>query len=53
MTLDALKAGRRVAEVPAELHHRPTGRDLRGFLHRAKQGLDILLALAARKASRR
>lgn len=48
MTIDALRAGFRVLEVPAALTHRPTGRSLRGFAHRARQGLDIALAVASR-----
>lgn len=50
MTIDALAAGLRVVEVETDVRHRPTGRGLRGFMHRARQGLDILLALAARKS---
>lgn len=45
MTLDLLSAGIRPLEVPLPLAHRPTGRDLRGFAHRARQGLDIARAL--------
>ncbi len=48
MTIDAARAGLRVVEVAAELSHRPTGRDLRGFAHRGRQGWDILRALAPR-----
>ncbi len=48
MTIDALRAGLRVVEVPAELAHRRTGRTLRGFAHRARQGLDIALAVLPR-----
>jgi glycosyltransferase involved in cell wall biosynthesis len=48
MTIDAARAGLRVLEVPAELAHRPTGRDLRGFAHRGRQGLDIALAALVR-----
>ncbi len=48
MTIDAVRAGLRVVEVPVALSHRPTGRDLRGFVHRGRQGLDILLAVAPR-----
>jgi hypothetical protein len=44
MTIDAARAGLRIAEPPLELAHRPTGRDLRGFAHRGRQLLDILLA---------
>jgi glycosyltransferase involved in cell wall biosynthesis len=48
MTIDAARAGLRVVEVPAELAHRPTHRDLRGFAHRGRQGWDILRAVAPR-----
>lgn len=48
MTIDAARAGFRVVEVPAPIRHRPTGRGLRGFAHRARQGLAIAAALAPR-----
>lgn len=48
MTIDVLRAGLRVVELPLELSHRPTGRTLRGFAHRARQGLDIALAVGTR-----
>jgi hypothetical protein len=48
MTIDAVRAGYRVIEVPANVTHRPTGRSVRGFAHRARQGLDVLTAAAAR-----
>ncbi|HEX6230440.1 MAG TPA: glycosyltransferase [Actinomycetota bacterium] len=48
MTIDAIRAGLRVVEVPAALSHRPTYRDLRGFAHRGRQGLDILRAVLPR-----
>jgi len=48
MTIDAVRARLRVVEVPAALSHRPTSRDLRGFAHRGRQGLDILRAVIAR-----
>ncbi len=49
MTIDAVRAGLRVVEIPIEgLSHRPTGRGARGFAHRARQGADILAAVAAR-----
>jgi hypothetical protein len=54
MTIDAVRAGLRVVEVPvAGLAHRPTFRDLRGFAHRGRQGIDILVALALRAARTR
>jgi hypothetical protein len=49
MTIDAVRAGLRVLEVPIEgLDHRPTYRDLRGFLHRGRQGWDIARAVLPR-----
>ena len=47
-TVDVLRAGLRVEEVPVALRHRATGRDLAGQLHRAKQLRDVTRALAAR-----
>ena len=53
MTIDAIRAGLRVVEIPIEgLSHRPTGRGARGFTHRARQGADILAAVAARAIPR-
>ena len=49
LTIDALSAGFWVKEVPAELHHRATGNDLRGRLHRAAQLRDVLRALARKR----
>jgi hypothetical protein len=43
MTIDAARAGLRVEEVTLPLRHRPTGRDLAGFVHRARQLVDTLL----------
>ena len=48
MTIDAVRAGLGVLEVPVPLSHRATGRDLRGFAHRGRQSVDIALAVAAR-----
>jgi hypothetical protein len=44
MTIDAVRAGLSVVELALPLSHRPTGRDVRGFLHRARQLHDTLLA---------
>ena len=44
MTVDAVRAGLEVREVRLPLAHRRTGRDLRGFSHRARQLLDATLA---------
>ena len=51
-TVDALRAGYRVTEVPCEISHARTGRDPAGFVHRARQGRDVLRALASRRRSR-
>jgi len=45
MTLDLLSAGIKPLEIPLPLTHRPTGRALPGFVHRARQGLDVVRAL--------
>ena len=52
LTIDVLLAGLRVQEVPCELHHRVSGADWRGQLHRARQYRDVALALARRRARR-
>jgi glucosyl-3-phosphoglycerate synthase len=44
MTIDAARAGLRVHEVELPLRHRATRRDLRGFVHRARQLRDTLYA---------
>ena len=49
MTIDLLKAGYKVVEVPCDLKHRPSGSDLRGQLHRAAQWRDVQLAVNARR----
>ena len=50
MTIDLLRLGFRVLEVPCELRHRPSGSDLKGQLHRAAQYRDVQLAVSARRA---
>ncbi len=47
MLIDAVRGGFRVSEVPVSLSHRTTGRNLRGFLHRARQGFDVARALTS------
>lgn len=49
MTIDAARAGLRIAEVAVEgLTHRATGRGVGGFLHRGREGLHIAGALSLR-----
>ncbi len=50
MTIDLLRQGFRVLEVPCELRHRPSGSDLKGQLHRAAQYRDVQIAVNARRA---
>ena len=49
MTIDAVSAGLEVRELELPLEHRPTGRDLRGFLHRGRQLLDVRSAAGRRR----
>ena len=44
MTIDAVRAGLRVEEIELDLEHRATGRDLRGFAHRGRQLVELVLA---------
>jgi hypothetical protein len=48
MTVDAVRAGYRLGEYELDLEHRATGRNLRGFLHRARQLRDFALVFLAR-----
>lgn len=48
LTIDLLRGGLRVVEVPVPLAHRATGTDLRSQLHRARQLTDVARALAPR-----
>jgi glycosyltransferase involved in cell wall biosynthesis len=48
MTIDAVRMGFRVREVAVSMRPVPTLRDLPGFLHRARQGRDLLVAALPR-----
>lgn len=48
MTIDAVRMGFSVREVAVPMRHAPTARDLPGFLHRARQGRDLLAAALPR-----
>jgi len=50
MTIKALRQHLRVDELPVEMRHRATGRDLKGFLHRGKQYFEIRKLLNSIKA---
>lgn len=53
MTIDAHRAGFRIAELELDLEHRATGRTARGFLHRGRQLAAIARVYAARRVRRR
>jgi hypothetical protein len=53
LTVDAVRAGARVVEVPVVMDHHHTGRSLAGFAHRARQGADVIRALWPRMTSSR
>jgi hypothetical protein len=53
LTIDAVRHGARVLEVPVALDHRHTGRTLSGFAHRGRQGADVVRALWPRLTSAR
>jgi len=48
MTIDAVRAGRRVIELELDLSHRVSARTPRGFLHRARQLVDFVRVYLAR-----
>jgi glycosyltransferase involved in cell wall biosynthesis len=49
MTIDAVRAGYRVAEVELPLSHRATGKTWRGFVHRGRQLVDFALVYWSRR----
>jgi glycosyltransferase involved in cell wall biosynthesis len=49
MTIDAVRAGHRVAEIELPLSHRATGRTLSGFAHRGRQLIDFVRVYWARR----
>ncbi|MGA4541085.1 glycosyltransferase [Uniformispora flossi] len=51
LTIDLVRQGFEVLEVEVDLHHRVTGADLAGQLHRAKQYAHVARALAERGAA--
>lgn len=53
MTVDVLRAGLTVTEIPCDVQHRVTGSDWRAKAHRAAQLRDVALALAVRLARSR
>lgn len=45
LTVECLRAGFRIREVPVSMSHRETGRDLSGFLHRGRQFVQVTRTL--------
>lgn len=52
MTIDILKKGYKIQEVPVLMNHAETGRDFQGFKHRGKQFLHIFFVLLKRLIKR-
>lgn len=48
LTIDVFRHGFRVKEIPVQMTHAETGRDLAGFIHRGQQFFDVLLVLTKR-----
>ena len=53
MTVDAVRAGYRLGEYELDLEHRATGRDLAGFVHRARQLRDFTRVFFSRAKAQR
>ncbi len=49
VTIDAVRAGHRIAEVELDLSHRATGRTPSGFAHRGRQLVDFVRVYFARR----
>lgn len=49
MTIDLVRQGYVAVEIPCDLRHRASAKDLKGNLHRAAQYRDVLLAVNSRK----
>lgn len=52
LTIDVFRLGFRVKEIPVQMTHAETGRDLAGFLHRGRQFIDVAIVLAKRLVKR-
>jgi glycosyltransferase involved in cell wall biosynthesis len=49
MTIDAVRAGYRLKEYKLDLEHRATGKNLEGFVHRARQLRDFARVFGSRR----
>lgn len=52
MTIDVCRSGLRVREIPVQMKHNETGRDLAGFQHRGQQFLGVIRVFAKRLMTR-
>lgn len=52
LTIDVFRNGFRVKEIPVQMGHAETGRDLAGFIHRGHQFMDVLIVLTRRLIKR-
>jgi hypothetical protein len=52
LTIDLFRLGFRVREIPVQMSHAETGRDLAGFIHRGRQFFYVVLVLAKRLLKR-
>lgn len=48
MTIDAIRKGYKIAEIDVNMTHSETGRDLKGFVHRGRQFINVAQVLARR-----
>ena len=53
LTIRALRSGMRVLEVPTEMRHNASGRDVAGFVHRGTQFRDVAVTLLGLALERR
>ena len=53
MTIDAVRSGAVVEEVPVAMEHHHRGKSVAGFAHRGRQGIDVLRALWPRLVPKR
>jgi len=52
LNIDALRKGFRVLEVPVNMSHRATGRDLAGFWHRGRQLVHVAITIVRKAVGR-
>jgi len=49
LSIDFIKAGHRLLEIPIAFSHREMGKTFKGFLHRMKQGVAVCQSLLSRR----